>query len=507
MYSKKSVMKIKALTNSLYFVFFTTSLFSQTQGIAYTAVGKGVSTTFVTDYHCLGINSSALGWGTGYEDKRCTMGSSEFGFGMYSDALTSDKLKNLYKSIKDNVSGKSSSQADLNAQKLAAADYAQAGVSIFLDYNWAGFSFQGEKFGGIAFNIRESYSYYSKFNQQLTDLVFRGSTASLFDSLTIVVGTDTTLIANRPDISQDSLNNVVLGTLSVPLHLNELTMGSQVKMVWNRSYNFGYGRKIFGKEDKFELFGGIGGRYIQSMAMFNLESNVAGLTMYSSITPSFNINYGSIANSNPSNFAAGSGIIPKSVGDGYGVDFSASVLILKKLRMAMSINNIGQVTYKRNVYSFKDTLFTNLSVNGVLDYNVTSSINDFLTKGGLLTLQGEEKYVLKNASDFRFGASLEVSKAVHFGFDVVAPFNKENPGSIRNPVYSFGGEFRPVKWIALSCGYFGGGVYQNNIPVGINFILKNGSYEVGISSRDALTFFMQNRHNVSAAFGFARFRF
>ena len=72
---------------------------SQTQGVAFTTVGKGVATPFVTDYHCLGINASALGWGTGYADKRFTMGSSEFGFGIYSDNLTADKLKNLTKTL------------------------------------------------------------------------------------------------------------------------------------------------------------------------------------------------------------------------------------------------------------------------------------------------------------------------------------------------------------------------------------------------------------------------
>ena len=60
---------------------------AQTQGVAYTAMGKGVATTFLTDYHCLGINSSALGWGPGYEKKRFTMGMTEFGLGIYSDSL------------------------------------------------------------------------------------------------------------------------------------------------------------------------------------------------------------------------------------------------------------------------------------------------------------------------------------------------------------------------------------------------------------------------------------
>ena len=57
------------------FILAQVGLYAQTQGIAYTAVGKGVATTFLTDYPCLGINTSALGWGSGYEKKRVTMGS------------------------------------------------------------------------------------------------------------------------------------------------------------------------------------------------------------------------------------------------------------------------------------------------------------------------------------------------------------------------------------------------------------------------------------------------
>jgi hypothetical protein len=102
---------------------------------------------------------------------------------------------------------------------------------------------------------------------------------------------------------------------------------------------------------------------------------------------------------------------------------------------------------------------------------------------------------------------MHFGKVFSFGFDFVAPFDRNNPGSIANPVISFGGEVRPVKFIALSAGYFGGGIYKSNIPVGINFILKDGAYEVGISSYDALTFFTTKSNSISSAFGFARFRF
>jgi heterodisulfide reductase subunit A-like polyferredoxin len=91
------------------FLSFIVCISAQTQGVAYTAVGKGVATTFLTDYQCLGINTSALGWGTGYEKKKMTMGSSEFGFGIYSDVLTSEKLKNFSNSV----------QTSLNSGKFA----------------------------------------------------------------------------------------------------------------------------------------------------------------------------------------------------------------------------------------------------------------------------------------------------------------------------------------------------------------------------------------------------
>lgn len=486
---------------------FYTTISAQTQGIAYTAVGKGVATTFLTDYHCLGINSSALGWGTGYEGKRFTTGSSEFGFGLYSDELNRTRLRNLAKTVRMQLNGNNSNDFDWQAQREAAASYAQSGVSIFIDYNWAGLAFQGKKFGGIAFNVRENYQWYSKLNEQTTDIIFRGKLSNYFDSLTVVFGTDTSRIANNNNVSEDTLAAAIQGTVSVPLRLSQITKGSSVRMLWTRSYNFGYGRKIIGKDSVFAIYGGIGGRFIQSMAMFNLESDDRGLYMYSSLSPSFNVDYGAVASGNLSAYTNYKGGIPPSVGNGYGIDLSASAILWGRLKIAAAVNNIGSVTYNRNVYSVKDTLLASVSLSGLSDENITETVNQLLRENGILTLEGREKHVVKNPGDFRFGASFQPIKMIHFGFDFVAPFDKTNPGSLQNAVFSFGGDIRPVKWLQFSVGYFGGGVYKHNIPVGINFILRNGSYEVGISSRDALTFFTKNAHSVSAAFGFARFRF
>ncbi|HLP56335.1 MAG TPA: DUF5723 family protein [Fluviicola sp.] len=480
------------------------SIQAQTQSVAFPTVGKGVATPFVTDYHSLGINVSGLGWGTGYTGKRFTMGSSEFGFGIYSDSLTSDKLKNLTKLLYSQATNKEKEPIDYQKQLEAAGDYAQAGISIFLDFNWAGFSYQDEKFGGIAFNVRENYQWYSKLNEQTTDILFRGKLSSYFDSLTVVFGTDTTTIANDPSLSSDTLDAAISGSIGIPLKLSEITNGSNIRMVWNRSYNFGYGRKLFGTDSTFALYAGIGGRFIQSMAMFDLSSDENGLVLHSSLTPAFDVDYGNVSGAN---VLTGSGGIPKAVGNGYGLDFGLSAMLFGKLKIAAAINNIGSVTYKSNVYSVKDTLFGNFSLNGLDQANITSSVNQMLRENGILTLRGEEKYKMTNAADFRFGASFEPMKLLRVGFDMVAPFNKENPGSLQNAIFSLGGDIRPVKWLQLSAGYYGGGIYKSNIPVGVTFILKEGAYECGIASRDALTFFTKKSNSVSTAFGFARFRF
>jgi hypothetical protein len=487
------------------FSFLTFNSFSQTQGVAYTAVGKGVATTFLTDYHCLGINSSALGWGSGYEGKRFTMGMTEFSLGIYSDNLDKNKLNKLYKTIRQDVFGGGGSNINWQEQSEAAADYLDAGIAIDASYNWLGFSFQSEKFGGIAFNIQEQYSWYSKLSQNTTDLVFRGKFSDYFDQLTVVFGTDTTVIPNSGNISEDTLNAVVSGTLSVPLLLSDVTKGSEVRFAWNRYYNFGYGRKLFG-DSTFSITGGIGGRFIQSTAMFNMTSDDDGLVFYSSVSPSFDIDYGAVANSNPSNYTK-SGGIPASVGNGYGLDFSVSAMIAKYFKIGLAVNNLGSVTYKRNVYRVQDTLVGDMSLDGLSNYNITNSIDQFLADGGLLRLDGQEEVKINNAANIRLGCSIDFGKIASVGIDVVAPFNRENPGGINNPVYSIGGEVRPLKWLQISAGYYGGGIYEHNIPLGINFVLGGGTYEFGISSRDALSFFLKDSHSVSTAFGVARFRF
>lgn len=492
---KKSLF---ALTGVL---FLAGSVFSQTQYSAYTAVGKGVATTFLNDYQSLGINSSALGWGSAYEGKSVTMGTQEFSFGMTSPNLDKEKLGNASRALLNTLRDRENADFDLESQVQAAGDYAETGIAINADYNWFGASFYNEKFGGIALSARTTYNFFAQLNEQTADIIFRGRLSSYFDSLTIAINGDTTMIANSPGLSSDTLSAVIRGTASNPQTLSDLTEGTKINFSWNREFNFGYGRKVFG-DSTFSLYGGIGGRIIQSIGMFDVESSGGDFRAQSSLSPLFQVDY-----TDPNAIMNNDGLLPAVTGNGYGVDISLSAMLLKKIRVAAAVNNIGSVTYTQNVYSVRDTLVSSVTMAGLDDYDATSSMQQLIQDGSIMTLVGEEEFVIQNPATFRMGGSIELGKMFNVGIDVVAPFNSNNPGSLQNPVIAVGGDFKPTEWLHISAGYFGGGIYANNIPVGINFVLGGGTYEFGIASRDALSFFLKDGNSISMAFGFARFRF
>jgi hypothetical protein len=83
----------------------------------------------------------------------------------------------------------------------------------------------------------------------------------------------------------------------------------------------------------------------------------------------------------------------------------------------------------------------------------------------------------------------------------------DEPGSFQKPIIGFGGDIKPAKWVKLQAGFVTGGNYDFQIPVGVVFTTKGGSYETGIASRDAITFFTKNGPVLSLAIGFMRFRF
>jgi hypothetical protein len=476
---------------------------AQTELIAYPSVGKGVASTFVTDYHALGINPANLGW-KAYDDKSVTFGTTELGFSVNSEALTNQGLRDDIKGVVVNRTLDSLS----SEEKLQAIQsFTDNPFNFSFNSNVFGISYQNEVFGGIALSIRTRANWSSTFNQEFTDLLFKGNQSSYFDSLSYVSGIDTSMVANNGSYA-DSSGVVLNGQANIPLNISQLIDGTSLKLSWNREYHFGYGRRIFNIEDKIEVFAGAGVKYIQGIAYFNLEGEGGNLKMISALSSGFDLDYGIAALNNP--YALNQNpekIFKSSVGNGWGFDLGAHVLLLNKIHIAASVTDIGSMTYTGNVYEAIDTLVVDISNSGLQDVNITNSVPNLLEDTGLLKLKGKESFTVSLPATFRIGGSIELGKVAHFGIDLVAPLN-DVPGSFNAFSWGVGGDIKLFKGsIVVMTGMTGGGGHSVQIPLGINFVLKGGTYELGIASRDAVTFFRDNAPSISAAMGFARIRF
>ncbi len=460
-----------------------------------------------TDYHCLGVNSSALGWGTGYEDKKFTTGSMEFYGYMQSDSMSYENFRNMFGLIRGQVSKRAFSQEESRAIGQGALRVANAGVRGEMDMSYLNFSFQAPKFGGIAISVVDSYRMGAKINTSNAEVLFQGDWTDVLDSVSFAKDGDTSTIEYRSDIGSDTLQDIYALHLTSPLNFNDLTNGSSFNMAWNRYYNIGYGRKLFGKDSLFILYGGIGARYIQSVAQIDFLSDENGSYLMTSLPERYSEQESSAAGVNPFNFSSVGGFFPTPVGYGYGLDFSASAILFKKFKVAAAVNNVGSVTYKQKVYEGNEAKTQILEVDGLDPTNFENDIRELFSTDQLITLKEEREIVVPNAAVFRVGGSFKPIRHIEVSAEYIAPFSNANNLSLDNSVFAAGLELRPVKWLAITGGFWGGGVYKGQIPLGINFILRDGAYEFGFSSRDIYQFVESKSNSVSMAFGFARVRF
>ena len=485
------------------FVLSSLFCFSQLENSSFTNAGRGCATTFATDYEALGINPANLGWASKYDGKKFTMGFAEYGVSISSSALTKDQLRNSVYSIISGNSNNLTYQDKVNA----ANSFAQAGTTMNIDASVFGAALNTKKAGGFAFRINDHMQLYTQFGSNAANLFFLGKTSSIFDSLTIVTSAGTTQnIANHPNLSPDSAKLVTQGYSNAPQLLSRVLNGSQMKLTWTREYNLSYGRKILGHDSTFALYGGIGIKYVQGLALIDIQSTNNQLSGYSSISPAFGVNYGAAAQE--ANQITQSGGLPKTVGNGYGFDFGLNIIIKNKFKIGAAVNNVGSIVWKGNAYTLKDTFLVKTTNTGLQNYNMVSQLANMFGSGGLVNVQAAQSITTQLPGMIRAGASLLLGRVAEIGVDFIMPVTSNAvPGSIQNPVISTGGDLMPVKWLKIQAGFVTGGNYGNQVPVGIMFIGKGGAYEAGVASRDVVTFFTQHGPNISLSMGFMRMRF
>ncbi len=478
------------------FLSFPCFLSGQSELSVFSTTGRGaVATPFVHDYQALGINPANLGWDPEFEDKSVALGFMEGGYSFYAKALSKKTVRDEMTKFNNILSWKEKEEA--------ARQFAEGGVAANVSAMYAGGAVQGEKLGGLAFNVRERGNMGFRLNETMADILFKGFHASYFDKLVLENG-DT--ISNTDDLSADTLDKVKRGFTEDPDMLGDLMEGSRASMAMYRMYNVGYGRRVMGS-DALSLYGGIGVKYVQGTGLLELQAEDGDLEAFSALSPGFGIDYGSAAKRNPS-FEEGNGGFPlQAVGSGLGFDVGFNAVIGDHIKAGLAFNDMGSVTWDGNVFTAVDTLVIDTRNEGMDSYNIIEELDKVAADSSLFKWEGKKEKAVALPSTFRIGGGLVLGDPLEVGVDLVVPMN-DAPGSYDQPIYSLGARLKALPWLELSAGVMTGGNREViDIPVGLLYQAPMGGYEAGIASRDLVTFFTQTGPTVSLSMGFLRFRF
>ena len=453
--------------------------YSQMDINAVNATGGGYSTTFITDYQCIGINPANLGWT--WNNNSMNLGFMETAIGIYSEPLT---RKQVYGDLFSNdvnldSAGKSLASTDFTNKLL----WAQAGIT------WLGFSYQHEKIGGFAISIRDRMVWSTYLNDTASAFLFQGyNYKPYFDSIANL-GTDSTI-----------------GYSTDPGMASLVYSGTKLSALWYREYNFGYGRKIIDKEN-FTWYGGFALRYIAAYGGYQYLQDGNTVDAFSAFSPVFDVNY-----DEPTPSAiSGKGL--KRVGDGFGFDIGFTFLIKQKIRLGLAVNDIGWITYNGNVYQGNDANIYQIETAGLENYNIFSQGQLLVADdkpGSPSMWTGLDKRKVNLPMNFRAGASYKINSKVDVGIDSYIPLNKDIPGRYEKAMMGLGVHYDPAKWVQLSLGMVTGGKVGTNMPFGVTFYpvrKDNVTWQIGLASRDMISLFKSTNATASVIFGFLRFSF
>ncbi len=467
---------------------------AQTEMSAFTSTGNAAATTFVMDYQAVGINPANLGWQWRHPDKHVAFGLLEGSYGVYSDAITRTDIRERL--INTDFTFTEAEKEEAGRQ------FADAGAIANVDLMLFGAAVTTEKAGGFAFQVRDRMQVSSRFGPLTAELAFVGFRSDYFNLLVLVTG-DT--ITNYGNMSPDSIALIALGIATEPQLLSRVLDGSHLRASWYREFNFSYGRHVV-RNDDLEIDLGVGLKYLMGIGIVDISSANGKATGFTAITPSlgFDVESGERRPDAPS---LGSSIAsPTPAGRGFGVDLGVAMVLNKRVKLGASVCNLGAITWSGDVYTAGDGSLVDLAINGLENYDIINGLEDFVTNTGFLKWESGQETSRPLPAAGRLGVGLLVGDRLEVGGEVVVPLNDE-PGNLEGAAFGVGGAVRPLPWVQLSTGISAGGGYDLKVPVGLTFIVGDGTWEAGFASRDVVTFFAQSNPMLSLSMGFLRFRF
>ncbi|HSY60315.1 MAG TPA: DUF5723 family protein [Cytophaga sp.] len=488
---KKLLLLLSLLIASIH------AVFGQAEGSVVSATARaGVATTFVTDYQSIGINPANLGLRSKYETKHITFGFLEMNASAFAKGVTSKQM-NQFITSGDTLSP----YTQAHAANLFAGNNISANVDLML----LGIAFQYDKLGGLAFSVNDVIRGNGNLSQNFTNFAFSGALSTqYFDQLRTNNGTT---VANDPTKyafynTPAGGNGIDAGLSTNGVSLGQIFKGTDVKTQYYRTFNAAYGREVF-RNDVFNINAGVGIKYVMGYYYMDIQSkngvlqgNVADNPLLSSVSNTFNLP----DKSNGWNFLS-------PVGQGFGFDIGATAEIYEKIKIGVSLVNVGGIKYTKNTYEVKDTTIHELK----FDPSTADGFNQtvYWKQGGSFTA--------KLPTTLRLGGSVALlEKRIEVGADIIVPLNK-TPGNINTTMIAVGGDFYLKRWIKLSSGASIGGNYANTVdgysthvcvPFGFTLIAgENAGWEFGVSTRDIISLIDINGKSPLYSAGLCMFRF
>jgi hypothetical protein len=488
-------MEFKNVMLSLLFIAAFGAAYPQSDLGVFTATGRGAATPFVTDYQAIGINPAHLNLPSEFEGKSVTFGMMEGAGSVYSSFLNKEEVRNTL--FRNDFQTLNQEERKMYADLMAGET-----TAISLNVISAGVAVNDEKAGGFGFSTRERVNMSARFGPAASELVFLGRTASYFPQLVLMNG-DT--IANSGSLGADTLNMVQQGIVNPQdaLLLSQLLDGTSVGFSWVREFNLAYGKRLL-RTDNLELHAGVGAKLLIGNAWMQVDVDGSNVSAFSALSPVFGIDYGQIAENNPSQFPSDAAAL-RPVGFGWGIDLGAALLFKEKLLISAAVNDLGRMRWDGNLYELNNTLFTEFTDVGAETADLVDEVINFASPESILDWQGAQVRTTNLPAIARLGVGYTLNKKLRVAADAILPVN-DNVINYNAPVYAFGADVNPVNFLRLSAGMITGDGRDLLIPIGVTFVVNEGAWEFGFASRDLVTWFTENNPTVSMSWGFLRFR-
>ncbi len=438
---------------------------AQTELSNFTATGRGgVATTFAADYQAIGINPANLGR-RGGATVAFTIG--EAGAGVSSESLTRQQLR---KFVFDTNEALTPAQKQEFARAFTSdnvANFSGAATSL-------GLSVQLPVIGGVAVSHRVRTDGHVAFNKNAAEIAFLGRDAPIYAS-------------------------VAAG--NIPL-VSEALAGTRLQFTALNEFNVAWGTRVLDLP-LFQLSAGAGYRYIQGIGIIDVQVESGDLRAYSSLSPVFEVNYGSVA-ANPSfNLQTGAGLKP--VGKGHGFDVGLAAEVGKAVRLGLALTDLGSMRWNGNLVTANDQKLKRLRSAGIGSYNFIKEAAEIFAAGtdSLFLYEANQERRADLPTKLRAGAGVRLSEFFEVGLDVTLPLN-DVAGNLTTPFVGAGLDYKPLRWLRLSSGLSGGAGYGLSVPLGLTIVTS--LYEGGVSTRDVVGLVASENPYLSVAAGFLRFR-